>query len=113
MSSNEHFSIHIFTDITKKICTCSAIAICLIVLFIISPLSRFYMTSIFMKLLILALLVYTIYLNSLQTNYLSSASQMDVSKEVSNQLTINLMCSYLFTMFMGLMVIFVLRSFFI
>lgn len=71
------------------------------------------MTSMLMKLLILALLIYTIYLNSLQTNYLTTASQMNVSKEVNNQLTINLMCSYLFTLFMGLLVIFVLKSFFI
>ena len=79
MNSNEHFSLNTFTETTKKVCTCSAISIFLIVLFIISPLSNFFLTSIFMKILILLLLGYTIYLNSQQTDYLRKASQMNLS----------------------------------
>ena len=59
------------TDVTKKVCLCSFVSIVLIVLFIISPLSSFLMTSSFMKILILIILGYTIYLNSHQTNILS------------------------------------------
>ena len=112
MNSNEHFSLHTFTDITKKVCTCSAISIFLIVLFIISPLSSFYLTSIFMRIVILLLLAYTIYLNSQQTDYLRNASQMKLTNEVNSQLNINIVCSYVFTLFIGLLIIFVLKSFF-
>ena len=112
MNSSEHFSLNAFTDTTKKVCTCSAISIFLIVLFIISPLSRFFITSILMRIIILLLLAYTIYLNFQQTNYLRSASQMKLSNEVSSQLNINIVCSYVFTLFIGLLIIFVLKSFF-
>ena len=112
MNSNEHFSLNTFTDTTKKVCTCSAISIFLIVLFIISPLSRFFITSIFMRIIILLLLIYTIYLNSQQTDYLRNASSMKISSEVSSQLNINIICSYIFTLFIGLLIIFVLKSFF-
>lgn len=112
MNSNEHFSLNTFTDTTKRVCTCSAISIFFIVLFIISPLSSFYLTSIFMRIVILLLLAYTIYLNSQQTEYLRNASQMKLTNEVSAQLNINIVCSYVFTLFIGLLIIFVLKSFF-
>ena len=41
------------TDVTKKVCLCSFVSIVIIVLFIISPLSSFVLTSSFMKLLVL------------------------------------------------------------
>ena len=112
MTSNEHFNLITFTDTTKKVCACSAISIFLIVLFVISPLSNFFLTSVFMKLVTLILLSYTIILNIQQTNYLRNASQLKLSKEVSSQLTINIVCSYVFTLFIGMLVIFVIKSFF-
>lgn len=111
-SNNQHFSLQTFTDTTKKVCTCSAISIFLIVLFIISPLSRFFITSILMRVIILLLLIYTIYLNSKQTEYLRSASEMKLSNEINAQLNMNIICSYIFTLFIGLLIIFVLKSFF-
>lgn len=112
MNSTEHFSLNVFTDTTKKICTCSAASIFLIVLFIISPLSTYFMTSAIMKIVILLLLCYTIYLNIYQTEYLRNASTLQISNEVSNQLSINIVCSYVFTLFIGLLIIFVIKSFF-
>ena len=112
MNSNEHFSLNVFTDTTKKVCTCSAASIFLIVLFIISPLSNYFMTSAIMKIVTLSLLFYTIYLNIYQTEYLRNASKSKMSNEVSTQLSINIVCSYIFTLFIGLLIIFVIKSFF-
>ena len=82
MNSNEHFSLNTFTDTTKKACTCSAASIFLIVLFIISPLSSFVITSIFIRVIILLLLAYTIYLNIQQSNYLRQASNLNLSNGI-------------------------------
>ena len=67
MDSETPFNLMIFTDSTKKVCMCSATSIFIIVLFIISPLSNLFKTSLFMKLIALILLIYTIYLNNHQT----------------------------------------------
>lgn len=112
MNYNEDFSLATFTDTTKRACTCSAISIFLIILFIISPLSRFFITSIFVRIIILVLLVYIIYLNVQQTDYLRNASKLKLSDDVGSQLNINIVCSYVFTLFIGLLIIFVLKSFF-
>lgn len=112
MDKNEYFSLITFTDTTKKVCTCSAISIFLIVLFIISPLSNFFIMSSTIKIVTIGLLFYTMYLNIKQTDYLRNASNSTVSSEVSRQLTINTICSYIFTLFIGLLVIFVIKTFF-
>ena len=111
MDSSTPFNLIIFTDSTKKICTWSAVSIFLIILFIISPLSNFYMTSMLMKIIILIILAYTIYLNIIQTNYLRTATNVVNSENVISQLNTNILCSYIFTLFLGLMGIFVIKSF--
>jgi hypothetical protein len=112
MDSNANFNLTIFTDITKNICMCTAVSIAIIVLFIITPLNQFIKTSVFMKLIALIILVYTIYLNSKQTNLLRDASSKSITEQIKSQLTINIMCSYVFTIFIGLLVIFIVKSFF-
>jgi hypothetical protein len=112
MNSETPFNLMIFTDLTKKVCICSASSIFIIVLFIISPLSNFFKTSQFMKILALILMLYTIYLNNEQTNTLRIASQTIKSEQLKSQLNINILCSYVFTIFIGLLIIFVIKSFF-
>jgi hypothetical protein len=112
MDSNTPFNLMIFTDETKKVCLCSATSIFLIVLFIISPLSNFFTTSLLMKIVTLIILVYTIYLNNKQTNLLRDASLVVGSENVKSQLNLNIICSYVFTIFIGLLIIFVIKSFF-
>jgi hypothetical protein len=112
MDSNQPFNLMIFTDSTKKVCMCSATSIFIIVLFIISPLSNLFKTSLFMKLIALILLIYTIYLNNHQTNLLRNASQSNNSDEIKSQLNMNILCSYVFTLFLGLLIIFLFKSFF-
>ena len=111
MDLDAPFNLLIFTDSTKKICTCSAISIFLIVLFIISPLSSFFITSTLMKIITLIILAYTIHLNIIQTNYLKSATNVVKTDIVLSQLNTNIMCSYIFTLFLGLLGIFVIKSF--
>ena len=111
MDSDSPFNLTIFTDSTKKICTCSAISIFLIILFIISPLSTFFITSTIMKIITLIILAYTIHLNIIQTNYLKTATNVVNTDIVMSQLNTNIMCSYIFTLFLGLLGIFVVKSF--
>ena len=111
MDLDAPFNLIIFTDSTKKICTCSAISIFLIILFIISPLSNFFITSTLMKIVVLIILAYTIHLNMIQTNYLKNATNVANSDIVLSQLNTNIICSYIFTLFLGLLGIFVVKSF--
>ena len=112
MKSESLFNLTIFTDLTKKICMCSFISIIMIILFVLSPLSNFIKTSKFMKILVLILICYTIYLNILQTNALRNVKNGSSSQQVKSQIQMNTICSDVFTLFLGILGIFVVKSFF-
>ena len=61
-----------YNDHTKTICLCSFVSIIIVLLFILSPLSNLFKTSLFMKLFALIILAYTIYLILIQTNNLKA-----------------------------------------
>jgi hypothetical protein len=100
------------TENTKKACSCSAISIFFIILFILTPLSEFILTSMIVKLIIICLLTYTIYLNYQQGKYMKILSQNSQSNEAQSQINMNIICNYVFSFFIGLIILFVLRTFF-
>ena len=97
-------------DITKRICLCTFVTIIIIILFVISPLSNFFKTSFLMKLIALALLGYSVYLNIFQTNMLSNQSKHIENPQLSSQVNNNIICSYIFTMFLSLLFLFILKD---
>jgi len=104
------FNLTIFTKETQNICLCTILAIIIIILFIISPLSNFFKTSLFMKIVSLRILAYILYLNYNQTELLRSASLVSQSEQVISQLNTNIICSYVFSLFIGLLIIFTFKS---
>lgn len=108
--TNQPFNVKIFTEDTKNICMCTATSIVIIILFIISPLSNFFKTSFFMKSIAIILMVYILMLNYTQTNILRGASAVSESESIRSQLDTNIMCSYVFTFFIGLLTIFTFKS---
>jgi hypothetical protein len=110
METNTPFNLSIFTKETKNICLCTATSIMIIVLFIISPLSNFFKTSLFMKMLSIVLMGYIIFLNYKQTDLLRSAISLSDSIAIQSQLNINILFSYIFTFFIGLLIIFVFKN---
>jgi len=109
-SKNQPFNLSIFTQETKNICLCTATSIMIIILFVISPLSNFFKTSLFMKIISLILMGYIVFLNYNQTHLLRSASSLADSIAVQSQLNTNILFSYIFTFFIGLLIIFVFKS---
>jgi hypothetical protein len=113
MSSDSPFNLTIFTDVTKKMCICSFASMVMIILFIISPLSNFFRTSLFMKVIIVIILTYTVYLNFLQTNLLRNVTMSNSnSEDVKTQINMNIICSYIFSIFLVILLFFVIKSFF-
>ena len=99
-------------DSTISICTCTFVSMILSLLFIVSPLSNFIKTSIFIKFIVLALIVYVARMSIKQIEYLQNQLTQTILPDVSHQLNMNLTCSYVFILFIGLLFLFVLKSFF-
>jgi uncharacterized membrane protein len=106
------FNLTIFTKKTKNICLFTATAIFIIIIFAVTPLNNFYKTSMFMKIISIIIMCYIIYLNYNQTELLRSASLVADTEQIKKQLNRNIICSYIFTLFIGLLIIFVFKSLF-
>jgi hypothetical protein len=104
------YNLSIFTQETKNICICTATSIIIIIFFVISPLSNFFKTSFIMKLISVLLLGYIISLSYKQIELLRSANLVANSEAVKQQLNTNILFSYIFTFFIGLLIIFVFKS---
>jgi len=112
MNSQDPFNLIVFTETTQKACLCSSISIFIVILFIISPLSHLFKTSFFMKMVALGLLLYTLKLNNQQTDLLKASREIVNNENIHSQLSMNVICSYVFTLFIGLLLLFVIKSFF-
>jgi len=104
---------HLFNDKTKYICNCIFIAIFLILVFVISPFNKFSNISIAVRVIILLLLGYSIYLNLQQTQLMNNVNkENNFSSNFKSQLNLNIIGGYVFSFFILLLFFFILKSFF-
>jgi hypothetical protein len=82
----------------------------LIILFILSPLNSFLISSIFGKAIILSLLGYMIYYNFKQTNTFSNNFNISLTSGNWNPIKTNVICSYVFSVFILVLMVSVFRS---
>jgi hypothetical protein len=94
---------------TQKVCMCLAISVFVIILFMMTPLKSFILSSIVGKIIIITLLGYTIYYNINQTNKVSNNYNISLMSGNWNELKTNVMCSYIFTLFLLVLLLSVVR----
>ena len=99
-----------YSKTTKNICICLAVASFLIILFILSPLNSFMLSSIFGKAIILSLLVYMIYYNLKQTSTFSNNFNISFTDGNWNPIKTNIACSYAFSAFLLVLMVSVFRG---
>jgi len=102
-----------YAKATQNICMSLAIAIFLIILFMMTPLNTFLLSSIFGKTIILILLGYTIFYNIQQTNKFSKEFNVSLISGNWNAIKTNIICSYIFTLFLIILLLSVIRKFFL
>jgi len=65
-----------------------------------------------MKLFALIILAYTIYLILIQTNNLKGILNTEKHEHITSQISTNIICSYIFTIFLVILFISIIKSFF-
>lgn len=112
MSTHSSNMIVEFAKSTQNVCMCSALSIFFIVLFMMTPLNTFFLSSIFGKIIILTLLGYTLYYSIYKTNKFSNDFTVNLSSGNWNALKTNIMCSYIFSFFLLVLMLSVIRKMF-
>jgi hypothetical protein len=101
-----------FAKSTQNVCMCLAMATILIIIFMMTPLNTFLISSIFGKVIVLTLLGYTLYYNIRQTNKFSNNFNISIMSGNWNALKTNIACSYLFSSFLLVLLLSVVRMIF-
>lgn len=109
---NSSIIISDYAKSSKHICICSTISMCLILIFIFSPMNRFIMTSNIGKGVVLILLSFTLLYNVQLTNIFSNKITPYLADTNSYSIKTNIACSYIFSFFLLILIISVIRSFF-
>jgi Ca2+/Na+ antiporter len=101
-----------FTKSTQNVCMCVGLSMLLIICFMISPLNSFMLSSIFGKVIILTLLGYILYYNTIQTNKFSKNFNVNIWEQNKNwnPIKTNIICSYIFSLFVLVLIISVIRT---
>jgi TRAP-type uncharacterized transport system fused permease subunit len=82
----------------------------LIILFMMTPLNSFVLSSIIGKLIILLLLGYTIYYNITKTNKFANNFNVDMMSDSWDPVKTNIACSYVFSGFLLILMLTVLQK---
>ena len=103
-----------FAKSTQNICMCLGLSVFFIILFMMTPLNSFLLSSIFGKVIILTLLGYTLYYNILQTNKFVNNFNINVWNNNSqwDPLKTNVLCSYIFSLFLLVLILSIIRKIF-
>jgi hypothetical protein len=101
-----------FAKSTQNVCMCLGISIFFVILFMMTPLNSFLLSSIFGKVIILTLLGYTLYYNISQTNKFSNNFNISLTGGNWDVLKTNIVCSYVFSLFLLVLMVSVIRKIF-
>jgi len=112
MTSSSSTMIIEYAKSTQNVCICLAISLFLIILFIMTPLNSFILSSIFGKVIILTLLGYTIYYNTIATNKFTNEFNINLTSGDWDVLKTNILCSYVFSGFLIILMLSVIRQIF-
>jgi len=104
-----------FSKSTENVCMCLGISVLFIIIFMMTPLNSFILSSIFGKVIILTLLGYTLYYNTEQTNKFAQKSNINIlnNNESWSPIKTNIMCSYIFSFFVLVLILSVIRKIFV
>lgn len=103
-----------FSKSTQNVCMSLAVSVIFIILFMMTPLNTFLLSSILGKFIILILLGYTLYYNIQQTNKFVNNFDLTIFNDNSNwnPLKTNVLCSYVFSFFLLVLILSIIRKIF-
>ena len=112
MTSHSSTMIIEYAKSTQNVCMCLSVTIFFIILFMMTPLNTFLLSSIFGKVIILTLLGYTLYYNIYSTNKFANTFDVSLTTDSWSTIKTNIVCSYIFSLFLVVLLVSLIRKMF-
>lgn len=109
-SSHSSTMIIEYAKSTQNVCMCLSVTIFFIILFMMTPLNTFLLSSIFGKVIILTLLGYTLYYNLYNTNKFANTFNISLTSDSWSTIKTNIVCSYIFSLFLLVLLVSLIRK---
>jgi hypothetical protein len=91
---------------TQNVCLCVAISSVLLIIIMVLPINK-----LIGKFIVIPFLIYTLYLNIEQTNKFSNSFSINIFNiDIWSPVATNVLCSYLFSLFIVILIISVFRK---
>jgi hypothetical protein len=107
-SPNSPFSL--YSSNSKNVCICTTASILLILLFVISPLNKFFITSLCGKSIAILILAYALYKNYTNTSSLAKSTSVSLFSGQWSDIKSNILCSYIFSFLILLLLFSVIKN---
>lgn len=108
-SSSSSIIIGEFSKSTQNVCMCLAITTIFIIVFMMTPLNKLLISSIFGKIIVTTLLGYMLYYNVKQTNKFSNDFNISLASGDWNAIKTNIVYSYIFSALLLILLVSVLK----
>lgn len=99
-----------FAKSTENVCLLVASSMFLIILFIMTPLNKFILSSILGKLIVIIILGYALYYNINKTNKFSTNFNISLTSGNWDALKTNITCSYIYSLCLLVLLISVVKK---
>ena len=99
-----------FAKSTENVCLLVASSMFLIILFMMTPLNKFVLSSIFGKIMIIIILGYALYYNVNKTNNFSNNFNISLTSGNWDALKTNITCSYIYSLCLLVLLLSVIRK---
>uniref|UniRef100_A0A6C0HE39 Uncharacterized protein n=1 Tax=viral metagenome TaxID=1070528 RepID=A0A6C0HE39_9ZZZZ len=99
-----------YSNNSKNVCICTTISIILILVFVISPLNKYFIASFFGKVAALLILAYALYQNYNNTENLSKTTSTYLFRGEWSPIKTNILCGYTFSFFILLLFFSLLKN---
>lgn len=109
MSSSQ--TIMEFGQSTKNVCMCVSLSILLIVFIMLTPISKFMMSSMMGRVIVLGILGYTLFYSVMQTHKFSSHFNISFLGGEWDHMKTNVVCSWTLNIFIFMLFVSVLNTF--
>jgi hypothetical protein len=108
LTQNSSFSTYAINS--KNVCIFTTIAMVIIIIFMISPLNYYFLTSTIAQIIAILILAFALYQNYQNANFLSSTTNTTLYSGDWNSIKTNLISSYIFSFFMLILILSIIKN---
>jgi hypothetical protein len=108
LTQNTSFSTYAINS--KNVYIFTTVAMVIIIIFMITPLNNFFITSIIAQIIVIIILAFALYQNYQNANFLSNATNTSFYNGEWNSIKTNIISSYIFSIFIIVLIFSVIKN---